>query len=217
MYMQITLQDGASSSKKKDKEKDLAFKASQEKRSKPHIVLECASDDDSDDESLTLMVKKTTKMLKKLNKNDIKFDGKKKKFFTSIKRKPISEIDCYNCGEFSHLAHKCPKAKKDKHKKRNKGKKDNTSDDEDDKKKNKPCKKKDGKNKEYHKKKGGKGYIVGDWLTDIESSSCSSGDENDDEKEKVAALVIGSTTISINISTAISTIILYTPMPHDQG
>jgi uncharacterized membrane protein (DUF106 family) len=35
------------------------------------------------------MVRKTTKMLKKLNKSSIKFDGKKKKFFTSSKRKPI--------------------------------------------------------------------------------------------------------------------------------
>jgi hypothetical protein len=40
------------------------------------------------------MVRKTTKMLKKLNKSGIKFDGKKKKFFTSSKRKPISEMDC---------------------------------------------------------------------------------------------------------------------------
>ena len=45
-------------------------------------------------------------------------------------------------------------------------KKDDLSDDDDEKKKNKPYKK-----KEYHKKKNGKAYIVGDWLTDIESSS----------------------------------------------
>jgi chromosome segregation ATPase len=58
---------------------------------------------------------------------------------------------------------------------------------------NKPHKKNNGKKKEFHKKKkNGKAYIVGDWLTDIESSSGSSDDESDDEKEKVAALVIGS-------------------------
>jgi hypothetical protein len=45
------------------------------------------------------MVRKATKMLKKLNKSDIKFDGKKKKFFTSSKRKHISEMDCYNYGD----------------------------------------------------------------------------------------------------------------------
>ena len=139
------------------------------------------------------MVRKTAKMLKKLNKNGVKFDGKKK-FFTSSRRKPISEIDCYTCGELGHLAHQCPKPKKDKYKKKYKDKKDDSSDEDDDeKKKNKPYKKKDGKKKEFHKKKkNGKAYIVGDWLTDIESSSGSSGEDIDDEKERVAALVIGS-------------------------
>ena len=58
------------------------------------------------------MVKKTAKMLKKLNKSGIKFDGKKKKFFTSSRRKPIFEMDCYNYGELGHLAHQCTKPKK---------------------------------------------------------------------------------------------------------
>jgi hypothetical protein len=157
------------------------------------IVNESSSESDLDDASLALMVKKTTKMLKKLNKSGIKFDGKKKKFFTSSKRKPISKMDCYNCGELGHLAHQCPKPPKDKYKNKNKGKKDESSDEKDEKKKNKPYKKKDGKKKEYHKKKkGGKVYIVGDWLTDIESSCESSGDESDNEKEKVVAFVIGS-------------------------
>ena len=100
------------------------------------------------------MVKKTAKMLKKLNKSGIKFDGKKKKFFTSSRRKPISEMDCYNCGELSHLAHQCTKPKKDKFK--NKGKKDDSSnEDEDEKKKNKPYKKRDGKKRDFYKKKKG--------------------------------------------------------------
>jgi len=60
-------------------------------------------------------------MLKKLiNKNGVNFDSKNKKFFTSSKRKPISEMDCYNCRELGHLAHKYPKPKKDKYKKKNK-------------------------------------------------------------------------------------------------
>ena len=102
-------------------------------------------DDEVDDESLALMVKKTAKMLKKLNKSGIKFDGKKRKFFTSTRRKPISKMDCYNYGELGHLAHQCTKLKKDKYKKKNKGKKDDSSDeDEDEKKKNKSYKKKDG-------------------------------------------------------------------------
>jgi hypothetical protein len=69
------------------------------------------------------MVRKTTKMLKKLNKSGIKFDGKNKKFFISSKRKPISEMDCYNYGELGHLAHQCPKPPKDKYKNKNKDKK----------------------------------------------------------------------------------------------
>ena len=110
-------------------------------------------------------------MLKKLNKSGIKFDGKKKKFFTSSRRKPISEMDCYNCGELSHLAHQCTKPKKNKFKNKNKGKKDDSSnEEEDEKKRNKPYKKRDGKKKDLHKKKkSGKAYIVGDWLTDIDS------------------------------------------------
>jgi hypothetical protein len=93
MYMHITLEEGSSSSKKKD----LAFKASPDKKKKKSqamIVHESSCESDIDDASLALMVKKTTKILKKLNKSGIKFDGKKKKFFTSSKRKPISEMDC---------------------------------------------------------------------------------------------------------------------------
>jgi hypothetical protein len=123
-----------------------------------------------------LMVRKTTKTLKKLNREGIKFDSRKKKFFSS-KRKPISEMDCYNCGELGHLNHQCNKPNKNKFK----GKKD------DEKKEKKFFKKKEGKHN-IHKNKNGKAYIVGDWLTDIESSSgSSSSDEEDDEK--VAAIV----------------------------
>jgi hypothetical protein len=181
IYMHITLEEGSSSSKKKD----LAFKASHDKKKKKSqamTVHESSSESDIDDASLALMVRKTTKMLKKLNKSGIKFDGKKKKFFTSSKRKPISEMDCYSCGELGHLAHQYPKPPKDKYKNKNKnkGKKNESSDEEDEKKKNKPYKK-DGKKKEYHKKKkGGKAYIIGDWLTDIKSLCESSGDESDD-------------------------------------
>jgi hypothetical protein len=104
MYMHITPEEGSSSSKKKD----LAFKVSHDKKNKKSqvlIVQDSSSDDDIDDASLALMVRKTTKMLININKSGIKFDGRKKKFFTSSKRKPIFEMDCYNCGELGHLAH----------------------------------------------------------------------------------------------------------------
>ena len=129
MYMHITPQDGSSSTKKKD----LAFKASQENKGKARVEHESSSDDKIDDVSLALMVRRTAKMLKKLNKNGVKFDGNKKKFFTSNRRKPISKMDCYNYGELGHLAHQCPMPKKDKYK----GKKDDSSDEDNDEKKEK--------------------------------------------------------------------------------
>ena len=55
MYIHITPQDGSSSTKKK--EKDLAFKANQEK-GKARLEYESSSDDEINDASLSLMVKK---------------------------------------------------------------------------------------------------------------------------------------------------------------
>jgi hypothetical protein len=92
MYMHINDKDGSSS-----KRKDLALKASQEKKGKAKMqVQEESSSDDDLDTDIALMVRKTTKMLKKLNREGIKFDSRKK--FFSSKRKPITEMDCYNCG-----------------------------------------------------------------------------------------------------------------------
>jgi hypothetical protein len=159
MYMHINDKDGSSS-----KKKDLALKASHEKKVKTKVqVEEESSSDDDHDTNISLMVGKKTKILKKLNREGIKFDSRKKKFFSS-KRKPISEMDCYNYGELGHLAHQCNKPKKNKFK----GKKDDEIDGE--KKGKKFFKKKEGKHKRFHNKKNGKSYIVGDWLTDIEFS-----------------------------------------------
>jgi hypothetical protein len=121
MYMHINDKDGSSS-----KKKDLALKASKKKKGKTkiHVEEESSSDDDLDT-NIALLVRKTTKLLKKLNQEGIKFDSRRKKFFSS-KRKPIFEMDCYNYGELGHLAHQCNKPKKNKFK----GKKDDESDDE---------------------------------------------------------------------------------------
>jgi hypothetical protein len=102
MYMHINDKDESSS-----KRKDLALKANQERKEKTKVQIEEESLSDDDlDANIALMVRKTTKMLKKLNKEGIKFDSRKKKFFSN-KRKPISEMDCYNCGDLGHLAHQC--------------------------------------------------------------------------------------------------------------
>ena len=191
--MHITPQDDSSSTKKKD----LAFKANQEK-GKARVEYESSSDDEIDDASLALMVRRTAKMLKKLNKSVIKFDGKKKKFFTSSRRQ--QEMDCYNCRELGHLAHQCTKPKKDKFKNKYKDKKDDSiNEDEDEKKKkNKPYKKKDNKKKDFHKKKkSGKAYIVSDWLMNIDSSSCSSDDDSDNEKVAATAIDLSSSPPSL--------------------
>jgi hypothetical protein len=176
MYMHINDKYGSSS-----KKKDLALKTSQEKKGKAKMQVEEESSSDDDlDTNIALMARKTTKMLKKLNREGIKFDSRNKKFF-STKRKPISKMDCYNYGELGHLAHQCNKPKKNKFK----GKKDDESDDE--KKENKFFKRKEGKHKRFHKNKNRKAYIVGDWLTDIESLSGSSSSE-EENNAKVAAI-----------------------------
>jgi len=155
MYMHIKPQDSSSSVKKT--KKDLALKASHKGKSKKIEVESSTSSDD--DASIALLVRRTTKMLKKLNKNGVNFDSKKKKkFFTSSKRKAISEMDCYNCDELGYLAHQCPKPKKDRYKKKNKEQDDSSDDEKSDK---RIFKKRGGKKKEYHKKKNGMAYIVG--------------------------------------------------------
>jgi hypothetical protein len=73
--MHINDKDGSSS-----KKKDLILKASQEKGKTKVVVEEESSSDDDLDANIALMVKKTTKMLKKLNRKGIKFDSRKRSF-----------------------------------------------------------------------------------------------------------------------------------------
>jgi hypothetical protein len=84
MYMHINDKDESSF-----KRKDLALKANQERKGKAKVQIEEESSSDDDlDANNALMVRKTTKMLKKLNREGIKFDSRKKKFF-SVKESPF--------------------------------------------------------------------------------------------------------------------------------
>lgn len=120
--MHINTQDGSSS----NNNTYLVLKANQEKKHNTKIKedLDSSSDKESSDSKLSLMVRKAIKMLKKLNKEGIKFDSRKNKFFTISKRKPISEMSCFNYAELGHVAHQCSKPKN-----KFNDKKDDSSDD----------------------------------------------------------------------------------------
>ena len=93
-YMKIA-PDQASSFPKK---KDIAFKASKSKE----VIKKESSDDEAsedEDESIARLARKTKKMLNKLNNRGVNFDSKKKKFFTSDKKKSLKNMKCFNCNE----------------------------------------------------------------------------------------------------------------------
>lgn len=98
-------------------QKSIAFKASNDKKKKCKIKVEASDSDEDDDEDsnidLALLMRRTTRLFKKLNKKGYEFSPKNNKFFSS-KKKEISKKDGYNCGELRHLAHQCKKASKKK-------------------------------------------------------------------------------------------------------
>jgi hypothetical protein len=136
--------DSPSSSKKKD----IALKATKEKKEKKKAIVIDDSSDDEDDNSegldeVALLVKQTTKMLRKLDKKGVKFNPKNKKFFVH-KKKSLKHMDCYNCEELGHLAHQCPLPDKRKHK-------NNKKEDSDDEMEKKPTNKFKSKKKSYNR------------------------------------------------------------------
>jgi len=187
LYMGIANDQSATSSSKKN---DIALKATKEK--KYHVKKDSSDGEYSGDEiDVTLLMKMTGKMLKKLDKKGVNFDNKKKRFYTT--KKSIKDMDCFNCGNLGHLAHQCPLPDK---RKKNKNK-DESSDDEKEKKHNKKHSHKSKKHEKRksskkNKKKEGKAYI-GEWVTDEETSDdFSSSSDSDDEG--VAGLAINAST-----------------------
>lgn len=168
------------------KKKAIAFKASQDKKKKAKCESsdgEEGDDDDSDNE-MALLMRKTTRMLKKLNKGGYEFDSSKKKF-TPINRS-LANVDCFNCGELGHMAHQCTKPKKNKNKSKSKS---------DDKKNNKTKKDDKSRRKFFKAVKGKDGKLkamFGEWLTsDDENSSDDDEDEaSNDESEGLAGLAL---------------------------
>jgi len=67
-------------------------------------------DDVSDDENMSLMVKKFTKFMKSKNRGYHKRYKNENQNF-------VSNYNCYECGEIGHAKLECPNAKKGKEKK----------------------------------------------------------------------------------------------------
>jgi hypothetical protein len=175
MYMHINDKDGSSS-----KKKDLALKASQEKKGNTKIQVEKESSSDDDlDRKIALMVRKTTKMLKKLNQEGIKFDSRKKKFSlaresssprwiaTIVENMAILLINATSPRKTNSRARKMMKVMM-RRKKRSSSRRKKAS------------------TRGFTKRRMEKAYIVGDWLTDIESSSDSSSSEEEDDENVTA-------------------------------
>ena len=98
---------------------DLALKAKGEHKSKkkskgkaPQLSSSEASDDSSDedgdeDTNLALLMRKTTKLVSRLNKKGYNFNPKKNKIRTRKPKDNLKKI-CYVCGNYDHLSYDCP-------------------------------------------------------------------------------------------------------------
>ena len=99
--------------------KDLALKAKSEHKSKKKNKSKAPSPSSSDDEAseessdvdgdieLALLMRKTTKMMSRLNKKGYNYDPKKNKFYTWRNQDNTNKM-CYNCGKYEHLSYDCP-------------------------------------------------------------------------------------------------------------
>jgi len=77
------------------------------------------------------MMKKFSRLSKKINKKGYNFDPKRKMFRP---RGDLKSKTCYNCGEKGHISPNCPKSDKRKKEKKNKHRHNSSDDDEEEKK-----------------------------------------------------------------------------------
>jgi hypothetical protein len=176
--------------------KDLALKACEKIKSKktnakpPSSSSESEEKSDSteaesDDPKLSLLMKRTTRMLSKIGKKGYNYDPKKQKFRASRRNGEGSNRKCYNCGSYDHLSYYCPKPKK----RVSSSSKKNDEDDKDAKYYKKRSSKKKSSNKPYHKKKGEhRSLLVNELVTGGETSSESS--ESEERNKKIAGIAI---------------------------
>ena len=164
--------------------KDLALKAKSDHKSRKKNKCKAPPSSSSDDEAsneendedmeLAFLMRKTTKMMSKLNKKGYNYDPKKNKF-RARKNKDDAKKICYNCGKYGHLSYDCPEPSK-----LNKKQKDNDYRH----KHKKNYEKKDHKKKKFFKGKERNKAFLGEWITDGETSS------DDDDKKIVMGIAI---------------------------
>ena len=103
--------------------KGLALKAKSDHKSKKKNKCKAPSPNSSDDEAsedssdedgdveLALLMRKTSKMMSRLNKKGYNYDPKKNKFRTRKSNDNAKKM-CYNCGKYGHLSYDCPEPSK---------------------------------------------------------------------------------------------------------
>ncbi|XP_039787282.1 uncharacterized protein LOC120653649 [Panicum virgatum] len=170
---------------------DLALKAKGENKSKkkskgktPMSSSSEASDDSSDEEGdedtkLALLMRKTTKLMSRLNKKGYNFDPKKNKFRIRKPKNALKKI-CYVCGNYGHLSYDCPQESNKKQDEDNQPRHNKDHDH-----------KKDHDKKEYKKKRSFKKKeqikaFLGEWVIDSETSIDDDDDDDDDDTPRTS-------------------------------
>ncbi|XP_025825200.1 uncharacterized protein LOC112900569 [Panicum hallii] len=117
-------------------------------------------------------------MMSRFNKKGYNYDPKKNKFRTR-RNKEGGNKKCYNCGKYDHISYDCPEPSRINKKHEDEGNQY--------KHKKKDYEKSDHKKKSFKKREQIKA-LLGEWITDGETSSDDSSD--DDSKKKIAGIAI---------------------------